>query len=125
MYKLLIVEDKQSLREWYTEELEKEGYSVASVANAREALDSIKKGQIDLVILDIKMPGMNGLELLSKVLGEQIKIPLIINTAYPHYKDNFMSWAAEAYIVKSSDIGELKKTIQKVLGKFYPDKSDE
>jgi DNA-binding response OmpR family regulator len=125
MYTLLVVEDKQSLREWYTEELEKEGYSVTSVANAKEALNKIEKGQIDLVILDIKMPGMDGLELLSKVLGEQIKVPLIINTAYPHYKNNFMSWAAEAYIVKSSDLGELKKAIQKVLRKFYPEKSDE
>lgn len=125
MYKLLIVEDKQSLREWYTEELEKEGYSVTSVANAKEALNSIGKGQIDLVILDIKMPGMDGLELLGKMLGEQIKVPLIINTAYPQYKNNFMSWAAEAYIVKSSDLSELKETIQKVLRKFYPEKSDE
>jgi len=125
MFKLLVVEDKESLQELYGEELEKEGYSVATAANAKEALDRLRDEPIDLVVLDIKMPGMNGLELLGKVLGEKIKIPVIINTAYPHYKNNFMSWAAEAYIVKSSDFSELKGTIRKVLRRFYPKKSDE
>ena len=125
MFKLLVVEDKESLREWYGEELEKEGYSVATAVNAKEALNRLRGQPIDLVVLDIQMPGMNGLELLGKALGEKIKIPVIINTAYPHYKNNFMSWAAEAYIVKSSDFSELKDTIRKVLRKFYPKKSDE
>ena len=125
MFKLLVVEDKESLQEWYGEELEKEGYSVATAANAKEALNRLRGQPIDLVVLDIQMPGMNGLELLGKVLGEKIKIPVIINTAYPHYKNHFMSWAAEAYVVKSSDFSELKDTIRKVLRKFYPKKSDE
>ena len=125
MFKLLVVEDKKSLQEWYREELEKEGYSVATAANAKEALNRLRDEPTDLVVMDIKMPGMNGLELLGKALGEKIKIPVIINTAYPHYKNNFMSWAAEAYIVKSSDFSELKDTIRKVLRKFYPKKSDE
>ena len=102
MFKLLVVEDKESLREWYGEELEKEGYDVVTAANAKEALNRLREEPIDLVVLDIKMPGMNGLELLGKTLGEKIKIPVIINTAYPHYKDNFMSWAAEAYIVNGN-----------------------
>jgi len=125
MFRLLVVEDKESLREWYGEELEKEGYDVATAANAKEALNRLREEPMDLVVLDMKMPGMNGLELLGKVLGEKIKIPVIINTAYPHYKDNFISWAAEAYIVKSSDLSELKGTIRKVLRRFDPRKSDE
>jgi len=122
MYRLLVVEDKGPLRSWYMEELGEEGYEVTGVATAQEALDKIRKGSIDLVILDIKMPGMNGLELLGKALGEQRKIPFIINTAYSHYKDNFLSWAAEAYVVKSSNLDELKDSIRKVLRKFYPDR---
>lgn len=121
-YRLLVVENKESLRDWYVEELQEEGYDVSGVSTGKEALNKIRESLIDLVILDLKMPGMNGLELLGKVLGERRKVPFIINTAYPHYKHNFMSWAAEAYIVKSSDLDELKDTVKKILRKFYPDR---
>ncbi len=121
MYKLLLVENEEPLRNWYEEELGEEGYNVTSVSNAEDALSKIKEG-FDIVILDIKMPGMNGLELLKKMLGEQRKIPVIINTAYSRYKNNFMSWAAEAYVVKSSNLDELKNSIREVLAKYYSDR---
>ncbi|MBE0478522.1 response regulator [Candidatus Aerophobetes bacterium] len=123
MYELLVVENEESLRKLYQEELEEEGYGVVCVSSAKEALDKIREGHFHLVVLDIKMPGMDGLELLGKMLGEERKIPVIINSAYPRYKSDFMSWAAEAFIVKSSNLGELKDTIKKVLTKYYPDEN--
>lgn len=119
MYRLLLVENEDSLRNWYEEELQEEGYHVTAVSSAQDALSKIKDLSFDAVILDIKMPGMDGLEFLEKMLGEQRKIPVIINTAYPRYRNNFMSWAAEAYVIKSSNLDDLKAAIRKVLEKQH------
>lgn len=122
MYRILVVENEEPLREWYEEELQEEGYEVVGVSGAREALTIIREESFHLVVLDIRMPGMDGLELLGKTLGEQRRVPVIINTAYPRYKNNFMSWAAEAFVIKSSNLNELKDTIREVLSKHYEKK---
>jgi DNA-binding response OmpR family regulator len=54
---------------------------------------------------------------MGHILSKDKSIPIIINTAYSNYKDNFMSWAADAYIVKSSDLTELKNKIKELLKK--------
>lgn len=69
----------------------------------------------DLIIMDITMPKMNGIEAMGKILSEHKKIPVIINTAYTSYKDDFMSWSANAYVVKSSDLKELKDKIKELI----------
>jgi len=117
MTKLLVVEDDANQRRLYRQELEDEGYEVATVASGREALAQIGKDRPDLVIMDISMPGMDGIEALGKVLGVDNTIPVILNTAYANYRDNFLSWAADAYVVKSSELDELKATIKTVLKK--------
>lgn len=119
MYHLLVVENEDPLREWYEQELREEGYEITAVSNGQDALQKLEETAFDAIILDIKMPGMDGLEFLEKVLGEKRETPVIINTAYPRYKHNFMSWAAEAYVVKSSKLDELKRTIREVLEKYY------
>ena len=63
------------------------------------------------------MPGMDGIEALGRILGQDNTLPVILNTAYSSYKDNFMSWSADAYVVKSSDLTELKAEIRKALEK--------
>jgi len=80
-----------------------------------EILEIIKKIVPDLIILDINMPVMNGLETLGRILGSNKKIPVIFNTAYSSYQDSFLSWAAEKYVVKSGDLKELKEAIKKIL----------
>ena len=70
----------------------------------------------DIMLLDINMPKMNGIESMNRILSEHRKIPIIINTAYSSYKDNFMSWSADAYIIKSSDLRELKSKIKELIG---------
>jgi len=66
-------------------------------------------------VLDIAMPGMNGVETMAKMLDMDRQLPIILHTAYPSYKDDFMTWAAEAYVIKSSDLSELKEQIAKAL----------
>ena len=52
---------------------------------------------------------------MGKILSRNNTVPIILNTAYSSYQDNFMSWAADAYVVKSSDLTELKRAIKDVL----------
>jgi DNA-binding response OmpR family regulator len=115
--KLLVVDDEVNQGLLYEQELEDEGYDVVVAHSGKEALDKVKGTHYDLVVLDIGMPEMDGLETLGRLLGIDNKIPVILCTAYPSYKDNFMSWAADAYVVKSMDLTELKEKIKDSLGK--------
>lgn len=113
--KILVVDDEEPIRLLYQAELEEDGYSVEVAANAQEAFDILGKSSVDLVILDIKMPGMNGIEAMQKIVGKERNIPIIINSAYPHFKDSYMTWVAEEYVVKSSNLQELKDKIQQII----------
>ena len=115
--RLLVVEDEINQGLLYEQELEDDGYEVDVVNSGAEALEMVKINSYDLVILDIGMPEMDGLETLGRLLGIDNKIPVILCTAYPSYKDNFMSWAADAYVVKSMDLTELKEKIKESLSK--------
>jgi two-component system response regulator (stage 0 sporulation protein F) len=113
--RILVVEDEKNLRALYEEELSAEGYEVVVAGSGEEALEILETSRPDLVVLDIRMPGMDGIEALGRILGKDRSIPVVINTAYSSYKNNFMTWAANAYVVKSSDLSELKATIRKLL----------
>ncbi len=115
MSKILVVEDEQHQRELYAMELQEEGYDVDQASNGKEAVDMVKSNKYDLVILDIRMPEMDGIEALGKILSRDKKIPIIIYTAYSNYKSNFMTWTADAYITKSSNLDELKEKINELL----------
>lgn len=117
MTTILIVEDDKNQCLLYKQELSEEGYSVEVARDGKEAVTMVKLNPPDLIVMDINMPGMDGIEAMGKILGENSKIPVIINTAYSSYKDNFMTWSADAYVVKSSDLMELKNTIKDVLNK--------
>ncbi|MDO8136939.1 MAG: response regulator [Candidatus Brocadiales bacterium] len=120
MTNILIVEDDKNQSLLYRQELSREGYAVFLARDGREAVEMAKLNPPDLVVMDINMPGMDGIEAMGKILGENNRIPVVINTAYSSFKDNFMTWSADAYIVKTSDLTELKKTIKEVLKKKNP-----
>ncbi len=113
--RILLAEDNDNQRLLYTQELEDEGYEIIPVSNGKEAVEKVLSEKPDLVILDIQMPGINGIETLDEILTYNKQLPIILHSAYSNYKDNFMSWAADAYIVKSSNLDELKKQIIKIL----------
>ena len=117
MKTILVVDDDEAIRTFLQEELEEEGYKVLIATNARDALKMVADEPLDLVILDIRMPGMDGLEALPRILGLKEGLPVIMNTAYSQYQDSFMSWAADAYVVKSSDLTELKTKIKELVNK--------
>ena len=115
--KILVVEDEESLRLLYEEELKAEGYEVLTAGNGREAIQRLEKGKPDLIVLDIVMPVMDGMEALGRIVGKERKIPIILNTSYSGYRQDFMSWAADAYVTKSDDLTELKNKIRELLAK--------
>jgi DNA-binding response OmpR family regulator len=116
MKKILLVEDEKTLCLLYEEELSKEGYDVTAVNDADAALEALASDNFDLIITDIRMPGKNGIELITQIMGQRKDIPIIINSAYQSYKEDFMTWAADAYIVKSSSLDELKRKIKELIG---------
>ena len=115
--KILIVDNEENIRILYEQELLEEGYQIMLAGDGKECLDMIKTELPDLIILDIRMPRMDGLEAIGKIIELKKNIPIIINTAYSNYKDDFMSWAADAYIVKSPNLETMKSTIKEVLEK--------
>jgi DNA-binding response OmpR family regulator len=115
--KVLIVDDEENVRFLYEQELIDEGYQTILARDGKECLEKVAAENPDVVLLDIRMPRMDGLEAIGKIIELNKNIPIIINSAYSTYKDDFMSWAADAYVVKSYDLDTLKATIREVLAK--------
>ncbi len=117
MSKILVVDDESSIRLLYSEELTDEGYEVETAGTAAEATDMLLGGEYDLMVLDIKLKNESGLDLLQKIVRERHNLPVILCTAFSCYKDDFSAWLADGYVVKSSNLKELKEEIRKVLEK--------
>ncbi|HNR62603.1 MAG TPA: response regulator [Thermotogota bacterium] len=113
--KILVVEDEDNMRFLISEELSDEGYLVDTAANGSECLQKFEENPYDLVTIDIEMPDMSGLELAGALRERKVPVRIILLTAYSHYKSDLSSWAADAYIVKSSNFLELKSTIKELL----------
>ena len=115
MKKILLVDDEESIHLLYREELEEAGYEVHSALTGEEALDKLNIIGPDLIILDINMPGMNGIEALRRIKEMNPKVPVILCSAYQEFKQDLASWASDEYIVKSSNLDELKAAVKKHL----------
>ena len=112
---ILVVDDEEHMLRLYEKEFSDDGYQVKTATGAEEALKIAQKDQVDLVVLDIKMEGKNGLEILSDFRRINKDLPIILNSAYSTYKSDFQTWLADAYLVKSSNLEELKKTIRALV----------
>lgn len=121
MARILIVEDNGAQRLLYGLELSDMGYKVVLAKNGLEAIEEFRAQKPDLVLLDLLLPSMEGFEILRKLLSANPAIPVIIHTAYPAYGKDDIRWAAEACIVKTSDLTELKNTVRRVLNSKQTD----
>ena len=115
--RILIADDERNIRRLYEKEFLQEGYDVILAQNGSEAVEKARSENPDLVILDIRMPGMDGIEALGKILGVRNDLPVVLNTAFTSYQQNFMSWAADAYVIKSPDLTELKTKVREILSR--------
>jgi DNA-binding response OmpR family regulator len=112
---ILVVDDEESIRFLYREELEDEGYRVITAADGEEAMRKVRKDKPDLITLDIRMPGMDGIEVLQRIREMDKEIPVIMSTAYGEYRNDFNVWASDAYVIKTANLGELKETIGRLM----------
>ena len=110
--KILVVDDEQNLRILYEDELKEEGYLVDVADSAESAFKALEVSDYDVIVLDVQMPGLSGLEAMGRILHKNRQQAIILNTAYSQFKDDFESWSADAYVVKSSDLSELKEKIR-------------
>ncbi len=115
--KVLIVDDEESIRWVLKKSLEKQDIDTEVAGSSVEALERIKKGDISLVIMDIRMPGMNGLDALEKIQNGQARIPVIIMTAQATMQNAIeaMRRGAYDYITKPFDLEEVNVLVQKAL----------
>ncbi|PKN10561.1 MAG: DNA-binding response regulator, partial [Deltaproteobacteria bacterium HGW-Deltaproteobacteria-7] len=117
MKKILIVDDELNMRLVLSAMLKKEGCEVSSAANGIEALQILKSSKIDVVVTDLKMPDIDGMELLTRISEQYPEIPVIMITAH-----GSIATAVEAlkkgaldYITKPFDLDELKSVISKAI----------
>lgn len=113
--RILVVDDDSKIRLLYREQLTRAGYEVECAADGEEAIDRCVNGDYDVVVLDIEMPGISGIEALVRLRKLAPNIRVILNSAYTIYKSDFQTWLADAYVVKSSELDTLRDKIEEVM----------
>lgn len=115
MATVLLADDDRHQCLLFSEILEEAGHEVRVVHDGFAAVEAVTQDPPDIVVLDINMPVMDGLDALGKILDRDPRIPAIIHTAYSTYRDSFMSAAAEEYLVKTADTDRLVEAVNRVL----------
>ncbi|HON37473.1 MAG: response regulator [Pseudomonadota bacterium] len=119
------MDDDRNIQRLLKEELNDDGYSLIIASNGKEALPylEVENGKKpDLIILDLRMPKMNGFETMGHIIKSRQDIPVIIHTAYSSYRNDAMVMAADAYVEKSHDLTRLKCVIRDLLDKSCTNK---
>jgi DNA-binding response OmpR family regulator len=122
MAKILIVDDEEGIRMLYSMELQDEGYDVVTLSDGKNLLEVVGKERPDCIVLDIKMREFNGLDLLQQLRKQYYDLPVILNSAYSSFKVDLKAVAADYYVVKSSDLTELKEKLKAALETYIPQK---
>ncbi len=115
--RILIVDDEQNVRQLIAKILEKEGYEILTACNGEEGLEIFQKNNIDLIISDIKMPKMNGIEFLHKVKEQEPGVGFILITAFATMETaiDAIKSGAQDYVTKPFDIKEILNAVKKIL----------
>lgn len=116
MQRILVVDDEPAVCALYRRELEDEGFEVATAGDSDSAMHLVQSWDPQLVVLDVRLGAENGLDLLRRVNELRRDLPTILLSAYAGYKDDFASWLADAFVIKSSDTSELKQAVADLLG---------
>jgi len=117
--RILVVDDDENIRKVEVAILEDQNYTVESVGTAKEAIEKSKRKFYNVALIDIRLPDMEGIELLTKFRETTPKIRKIIVTGYPTLQNavDAVNKGADAYIVKPFDVEQVLKTIQQQLSK--------
>ncbi|HAA89322.1 MAG: Alkaline phosphatase synthesis transcriptional regulatory protein phoP [Thermoanaerobacterales bacterium 50_218] len=117
MFRIMVVDDEEALVRLLTHNLRKEGYEVIAAYDGLQALELIKKEKPDLVILDLMLPGIDGLELCRQLRRQNIDIPIIMLTAKDDEIDKVvgLELGADDYVTKPFSIRELMARVKAIL----------
>lgn len=117
MNRILVVEDDGNLQLLYRSVLERAGFSVITAANGEEALQRLENYQIELIITDIMMPGMDGYELLEHLRESRIEVPVLMITAKADFEDKKRSFhlGTDDYMTKPVDVNEMVLRVEALL----------
>jgi len=115
--KILVVDDEQSMTQFLSIVLRKEGYQVVTVNNGKEALDKVRGETFDVVITDIKMPGMDGIQLLTGIKKHDATLPVVIMTAYASQQSaiDAVNMGAFQYLIKNAKNDEIRLVVRNAL----------
>src|SRR4030065_496050 len=124
MIKILIADDHAIVREGLKQILSQtpDMVVVAEASNGQEALDKLARNNIDLIVLDISMPGKDGLDVLGEIRSKKPELPVLILSMYPaeQYAVRVLKAGASGYLTKESAPDELVKAIRQISeGKKY------
>ncbi|HLP61572.1 MAG TPA: sigma-54 dependent transcriptional regulator [Candidatus Deferrimicrobium sp.] len=124
--KILVIDDDPSIRNMLAIVLKKAGYDVTCTESGKTSLEKLKKESFDLIISDIKMPDINGIDLLKKIKSITPEIPVIMITAYASANDavEAMKLGAEDYVTKPFNLDELKIIIDRAIYKTNIEKEN-
>ena len=119
MKRILIADDEEALQRLYKEEFEEDGYEVLLAGTGTEVVSLLEDPDHlpDLIVMDIRMPEMNGIDTLRIIKEKYPHLPVILCSAYSEFKQDFSTWASDDYVVKSSDLTELKEVVKRHLTK--------
>ncbi len=122
--RILAIDDDENIRKVIAAILEDEGYTVESVGTAKEAIEKSKRKFYNVALIDIRLPDMEGIELLTKLKDTTPRIRKIIVTGYPTLQNavDAVNRGADAYIVKPFDVKKVLKTIEEQLAKQRTEK---
>lgn len=114
---ILIVDDQQGIRLLLNEVFKKEGFITHLAANGIDALNIVQTKYIDCVLLDMRIPGMDGLEILTRLKLQEINLPVVMMTAYGEQDtiDKAMQLGAIRYFTKPFNIFEVRDEVKKIL----------
>jgi DNA-binding NtrC family response regulator len=114
---ILVVDDEDALRTVLSSELASAGYEVSTAADGDEAISTVQNKKLDLVLLDIKMPKVDGFEVLKYIKGNQPALKVIMLTGFADLKNAIESkkHGAEDFVSKPYDLVDLLTTIERVL----------
>ncbi len=113
MKKVLFVDDDEAILELYQRVFTSEGFAVDTCATMSEARELLRRHTYQAVVLDIRLTEGLGLALLREIKTQNPQMPVILSTAYARYQDDFSSWLADEYVVKSADLAELKSALRR------------
>lgn len=120
---ILLVEDDESILFGLQDILEGEGYQISTAANGIDGLKLAVEKPIDLLVLDIMLPGMNGIEICKKIKKEKRMLPIVMLTAKSSEMDKIsgLDYGADDYITKPFSLSELLARIRAILRRTYPE----